>query len=149
MKRWPMSHYLETARVLRVEGFAPLFIFGPKETELYATHGDQIENMGGFVYRSHNYQIQLLAGILSQCALLLTNDCAVMHVGAAVGCRVLALFGPSDSRIWFPYNTPWNQVIERDMPCRRECCNGCELLSCLARIPPEEVLAKLRTMLPK
>jgi ADP-heptose:LPS heptosyltransferase len=149
MKRWPMSHYLETACVLRGEGFAPLFIFGPKETELYATYGDQIENMGGFVYRSPNYQTQLLAAILSQCALLLTNDCAVMHVGAAVGCRVLALFGPSDSRIWFPYNTPWNQVIERDMPCRRECCNGCELLSCLARIPPEEVLAKLRTMLPK
>ena len=149
MKRWPMSHYLETARVLRGEGFAPLFIFGPKETELYAAYGDQIENMGGFVYRSGNYQIQLLAGILRQCALLLTNDCAVMHVGAAVGCRVLAVFGPTNSRIWFPYKTPWNQVIERDVPCRPECRNGCELFPCLAGIPPEEVLAKLRAMLPK
>ena len=149
MKRWPMSHFLETARVLRDEGFAPLFIFGPKETELYAAYGDQIENMGGFVYRSGNYQIQLLAGILCQCALLLTNDCGVMHVGAAAGCRVLAIFGPSNSRIWFPYKTPWNQVIERDVPCRRECRNGCELLPCLGEIPPAEVLAKLRAMLPK
>jgi len=149
MKRWPMSHFLETARVLRGEGFAPLFIFGPKETELYGAYRDQIEDMGGFVYRSDNYQIQLLAGILCQCALLLTNDCAVMHVGAAVGCRVLAIFGPSNSRIWFPYATPWNQVIERDVPCRRECRGGCELLPCLGEIPPAEVLAKLRAMLPK
>lgn len=148
MKRWPMSHYLETARTLRGEGFAPLFVFGPKERDLHATYADQIEDMGGLVCRSDNYQIQLLAGILRQCALLLTNDCAVMHVGAAVGCRVLAIFGPSNSRIWFPYRTPWNQVIERDVPCRRECRNGCELMPCLAGIPPEEVLARLRTMLP-
>jgi ADP-heptose:LPS heptosyltransferase len=134
---------------LRGEGFAPLFIFGPKETELYAAYGDRIETMGGFVYRSDNYQIQMLAGILCQCALLLSNDCAVMHVGAAVGCRVLAIFGPSNSRIWFPYRTPWNQVIERDVPCRRECRGGCELLPCLAEIPPEEVQTKLRTMLSK
>lgn len=71
MKRWPMSHFLEVARVLRNEGFVPLFIFGPKESELYAAYSEQIEDMGGFVYRSDNYQIQMLAGILSQCALLL------------------------------------------------------------------------------
>lgn len=147
MKRWQMSHFLETARALRGEGFAPLFIFGPKETELYGAYEDRIEKMGGFVYRSDNYQIQMLAGILCQCALLLSNDCAVMHVGAAVGCRVLAIFGPSDSRIWFPYKAPWNQAIERDAPCRRECRDGCELLPCLAEIPPEEVLGRLRAML--
>lgn len=147
MKCWPMSHFLETARALRGECFAPLFIFGPKEMELYGAYQAQIEDMGGFVYRSDNYQIQFLAGILRQCALLLTNDCAVMHVGAAVGCRVLAIFGPSNSRIWFPYKTPWNRVIERDVPCRRECRNGCELLPCLEEIPPEEVLVSLRAML--
>ena len=149
MKRWPISNFLETARALRGEGFVPLFIFGPKEMELYTAHGDQIENMGGFVYRSDNCQIQLLAGILCQCALLLTNDCAVMHIGGAVGCRLLAIFGPSNSRIWFPYKTPWNQIIERDVPCRRECRNGCELFPCLAKISPGEVLAKLRAMLLK
>lgn len=149
MKRWPMSCFLEMARALGAEGFIPLFIFGPKETELYASHGDEIEASGGIIYRSDNYRIQLLAGILRQCALLLTNDCAVMHVGAAVGCRVLAVFGPSNSRIWFPYKTPWNQVIERDVSCRRECRCGCESLDCLADISPVEVLTKLRTMLPK
>jgi ADP-heptose:LPS heptosyltransferase len=138
VKRWPMSHFLETACALQGEGFAPLFIFGPKETELYGAYADRIEKMGGFVYRSDTYKIQLLAGILSRCALLLTNDCAVMHVGAAVGCRVLAIFGPSNSRIWFPYATPRNQVIERDAPCRRECRNGCELLPCLAEIPQKK-----------
>ena len=70
-----------------------------------------------------------------------------MHVGAAVGCRVLAVFGPSNSHIWFPYRTPWNQVIEKDLPCRSECRDGCESFPCLAEIPPEEVLVKLRTML--
>jgi ADP-heptose:LPS heptosyltransferase len=70
-----------------------------------------------------------------------------MHVGAAVGCRVLAIFGPSNSRIWFPYKAPWNQVIERDVPCRRECRNGCQLFPCLAEISPAEALRRLRAML--
>ena len=147
MKRWPMKYFLETARVLRTEGLAPLFIFGPKETELYAAYRHQIEDIGGFTFRSDNYNIQLLAGILCRCALLLTNDCAVMHVGGAVGCRVLALFGPSNSRIWFPYPSPWNHIIERDMHCRHKCRNGCDAIPCLAEITPEEVLIKLNTML--
>jgi ADP-heptose:LPS heptosyltransferase len=147
MKRWPMNYFLNVARALEQDGVAPLFIFGPKETELYSAYGDQIEEMGRFIYRSDTSQIQSLAGILCNCALLLTNDCAVMHIAAAVGCRVLAIFGPSNSRIWFPYSTPWSQVIERDVVCRHECRNGCDLFPCLTEISPEEVLVRLRAML--
>ena len=148
MKRWPMRYFLEAARALHAQGFVVLFIFGPKGAELYADHAQQIEKMGGLVYRSDTYQIQPLAGLLRQCALLLTNDCAVMHVGGAIGTRVLGIFGPTNSRIWFPYRTPWNRVMERELACRRSCRDGCKAMSCLTAIKPSNVLSEAARMLP-
>ena len=148
-KCWPMEYYLEIAWTLCDEGIKPLFIFGPNETQLFSRYGEEIKQRGGYVYQSECSRIQLLAGILCKCSLLLSNDCAVMHVGAAIGCRVLAIFGPTNSRIWFPYRYPWNQVIEHDYRCRYTCRNGCESLDCLKDISPQEVLIRLRKMLPR
>jgi heptosyltransferase-2 len=43
-----------------------------------------------------------LAGILSQCKLLVGHDSGVTHLAAAVGCQVVALFGPSNASMWTP-----------------------------------------------
>lgn len=147
MKRWPMQRFEELARHFSDADYVPLFIFGPKEGGLYHAHAERIKTMSSLIFRSEDYRVQPLAGILRQCALLVSNDCAVMHVGAAVGCRVLAIFGPSQSRIWFPYSKIQNRVIERDVQCRQTCRNGCEATPCLADITTGEVLSTVRAML--
>jgi heptosyltransferase-2 len=43
-----------------------------------------------------------LAGVLERCALFLGNDSGITHLAAAVGARVVALFGPSSFPIWEP-----------------------------------------------
>ena len=149
MKRWPLRHFMEAARILQDNGNLPLFVFGPKEAGLHAAHRDEILAIGGLVYYSEDFRIQPIAGILRSCALLVTNDCAVMHVGASVGCRVVSLFGPSISSIWFPYSKIDNRVLERDVPCRLGCRDGCAEHACMATIFPEEVVThameRLRT----
>ena len=120
-KRWPMTNFLETARVLAQNGFVPLFIFGPKENDLYQACAEKIKNHGYLIYKSDSYQVQPLAGILRHCSLLITNDCAVMHVGAAIGCRVLAIFGPTNPDIWFPYSKAGQIVIGGSRPEKPSC----------------------------
>ncbi|MDM7939718.1 MAG: glycosyltransferase family 9 protein [Methanothrix sp.] len=147
IKRWPFEKYIEVAQNLRSDGFLPLFIFGPRETDLFSSYSDLIAQNDCTVYYSETIDVQPLAGILHSCALLISNDCGVMHIGAAIGCRVLALFGPTSSRIWFPYRIPWNQVIEHDFDCRKSCYSGCEQRQCLSSISVNEVLSKVRCML--
>lgn len=146
MKRWPMQRFMELACCLSDANFQPLFIFGPKEANLYREYAKRIKAMGGLIFRSVHYAVQPLAGILRQCALLVTNDCAVMHVGAAIGCPVVAIFGPSQSRVWFPYSKIHNHVVERDVQCRQACRNGCKATTCLTDITTEDVLSVVRAV---
>ena len=57
-----------------------------------------------------------LAALLERCALLVTNDTGTMHVAAAVGTPVVALFGSTP-----PLTTgPWGEghvVVKKDVPC--------------------------------
>jgi ADP-heptose:LPS heptosyltransferase len=49
-----------------------------------------------------NKPLWLLAAILERCHIYLGNDSGVTHLAAAVGVPVLALFGPSNPKIWRP-----------------------------------------------
>ena len=147
MKRWPMRHFITVSQELREKRHLPLFVFGPKEAELQATHREEILAMGGLVYYSEDSRIQPLAGILRRCDLLVSNDSGIMHLGASAGCRVLAIFGPSVSRVWFPYSNSRNRVIERDVACRLGCRGGCTEHACLETILPEEVVSHAISLL--
>jgi ADP-heptose:LPS heptosyltransferase len=120
-KRWPIDGFLEIAEDLTKRDFVPLFIFGPKENELHQSCAEAIKNQGYLIFKSDNYQVQPLAGILRHCSMLLTNDCAVMHVGAAIGCRVLAIFGPTNPDVWFPYSKPGQIAIGGSRPQKPSC----------------------------
>jgi len=148
-KYWPATRYIEVAHQLRQRGYIPLFTFGPKESTLHAEMAGDIAELAGIVFVSQNYEIQQLSALLQRCLLTLTNDCAVMHVSAAVGTRTLAIFGPSVSKIWFPYAIPWNQVVEREVACRVGCMNGCPERHCLYDIGSSEVIERITRMLPR
>ena len=57
-----------------------------------------------------------LAALLERCTLLVTNDTGTMHMAAAVGIPVAALFGSTPPRA----TGPWGEghvVVRRDVPC--------------------------------
>jgi heptosyltransferase-2 len=68
-----------------------------------------------------------LAALLERCRVLVTNDTGTMHVAAAVGTPVVALFGSTD-----PTTTgPWGEghtVVKKDVPCS----------PCLKRVCPTD-----------
>ncbi|HEX7549047.1 MAG TPA: HAD-IIIA family hydrolase, partial [Candidatus Methylomirabilis sp.] len=65
-----------------------------------------------------------LAGVLKRARLLLSNDTGAMHVAAAVGTPVLAVFGPTDADATGPLG-PDSRVVREPVPCSpcllREC----------------------------
>jgi len=73
---------------------------------------------------------------------LLSVDGGVMHMGVALGTPTVALFGPTDPRIWFPYEAlgPFRVLALRPP------CHPCDRLQCDAFIClPELTVAEVVT----
>jgi len=89
-----------------------------------------------------------LAGVLSRLRLLVTNDSGPMHVAAALGVPVVAIFGPTDSRETGPVGDAHRIVREpvHCSPCKlRECPIDHR---CMTRIGVDRVIAQAQDMLP-
>ncbi len=65
-----------------------------------------------------------LPGLLSQCNLFIGNDSGAMHVGAAVGLPIVAIFGPTDPNGTAPV-TPKCSVVQE-----KTYCSPCFLRRC-------------------
>lgn len=86
--------------------------------------------------------------VVSRLDLLLTNDSGPMHIAAATGTPLVALFGPEDPRLFGPYTTPDKyRVIKKDAPCLPCKNEKCRQPICLDRITPDEVLSACLDML--
>lgn len=85
-----------------------------------------------------------LAALSQRCLFFIGVDTAPMHIAAAVGTPVIALFGPSGEFNWAPWGEG-HAVIKKDMecrPCGKDGCHGSKWSRCLEEISEEEVLEK-------
>jgi heptosyltransferase-3 len=78
-------------------------------------------------------------------------DTAPMHMAAAVGVPVVALFGPTNATNWGPWTTR-GRVLSKPCPCNQppagQKCDWSRTRACLAAITPTEAQAALDEMLP-
>ena len=82
--------------------------------------------------------------------LLVTNDTGPMHVAAALGKPVVALFGPTEPARTGPYGQLENvlRIPLPCAPCMSDTCNFSKPQECLRALPPELVFQKVRSILP-
>ena len=90
--------------------------------------------------------VGLLPALLSRASLLITNDSGPMHIAAAVGIPVVALFGPTSAARTGPYGVG-HDVLTGKVPCSpcfSRMCHNILPLECLRTVSPEQVLAAAR-----
>ncbi|MBI4654801.1 MAG: putative lipopolysaccharide heptosyltransferase III [Nitrospirae bacterium] len=85
--------------------------------------------------------IKQLAAISEASDLFLGVDSAPMHIAAAVGTPVIALFGMTDEKLWGPWGDKHLVIKERlkCMPCQKGNCEGLSLRECMEAIKPDTV----------
>jgi heptosyltransferase-3 len=91
--------------------------------------------------------LKQLGAVSERAKFFLGVDTAPMHIAAAVGAPVVALFGPSSENLW----APWCEralVLSRDLDCRLPCKNKqCETIHCLREMSPAMVLPRIEAFL--
>jgi heptosyltransferase-2 len=67
--------------------------------------------------------LRLLTGVLARCRAFVSNDSGAMHLAAALGVRVAAIFGPTDERVTSPRG-------DHDVLIHQVFCRPCMLRDC-------------------
>jgi lipopolysaccharide heptosyltransferase I len=83
-----------------------------------------------------------LAELYSRCSVVITNDSGPMHIAAAVGTPVIAIFGPTDPTLTGPYGK--QHVVLRSgipcSPCMKDHCTHMPRMECMQKVTVEQVL---------
>lgn len=82
--------------------------------------------------------LKTLAAVYEHMDILITTDTGPMHLGAAVGIPVVALFGPTSSRRTGPFGGK-HIVISADPPCRPCFKRRCDTKNCMKNISVDTV----------
>jgi heptosyltransferase-2 len=155
---WPVENFAAVACGLgRSHAATVVVLGGPDEVEAASRLEKLVEGAGGGLLNlAGRTSIHETAALIERCDLFVGNDSGPMHIAAAVGTPVVAVFGPSNIRAWGPYTPPGapfkHTVVSRDLPCMpcfyrghslglRE---GCGTRECLTRLPPGPVLEACR-----
>lgn len=112
-KCWPSERYARLATALHdSHGFATLAFFGPAEEErgiraAFARHLPK-----GFAWHAaENLALREVAALLRGAVCYVGNDSGITHLAARCG-PTLALFGPTDPRVWRPIGRQVEVVAE-------------------------------------
>ncbi len=113
-KRWPLDRYGELAQRLLAARCTVAVSYGPGEEAI----AQEMQEKAPGVRLLDGTAMGLigLAAVLAQAQLVVAADTGPLHLAAAAGSPVLALFGPKDPALYGPRGE--GQLLFHDVPCR-------------------------------
>lgn len=159
-KQWTPAGWRALAAALAARGLEVVATGGPSENE--RRYLDEV--WSGVPVRRVDGQLSWpqLGGLLSQARVYAGPDTSVTHLAAAAGCPTVALYGPTDPRLWGPWPVgglakPWQAasplqqrgnvwLVQNVLPCMPCQLEGCERRleshsTCLDEMSPQQVIA--------
>ncbi|MGM0983171.1 MAG: lipopolysaccharide heptosyltransferase II [Pseudomonadota bacterium] len=137
-KQWPLPYFRELAKWLVVEGFEVRVLGGAKDVEAGEVITDSLPHAHNLCGRT---RLADAVDLLGDCQQVVTNDSGLMHVAAAVGTRVQAIYG-SSSPAYTPPLTENAEVHYLALDCSPCFQRTCPLghTNCLNQLKPERIL---------
>ncbi len=135
-KEWPEDAFVRLAAQIRMDGrYRPVFLGQPGKRErlgrIRALSNSQVVILP-------ELELKPLMGLLASCRALVCCDGGIMHLAIALGLPTLALFGPTQPEIWFPYDTVNHaELLVQPADCRPCHRHVCEDPFCLEDLDPE------------
>ncbi len=160
-KRWPSDRFAELVAMVRQERGATCVLVGSagdrdagyaiesslgSKTGAGSTSRVNVPNMLNMVNLIGRTDLLELVGVLASCRAVVSNDSGAMHVAAALGLPVTAVFGPTDERATRPLGN--HQVLTNPVWCRPCMLRECPIdHRCMKRISVRRVFEALSAQL--
>ena len=152
-KQWLPARFAELATLLINErGWTVLMVGAAIDRDVCEHIASLMPRTGTRINRlidfSGRTDLPTLAGVLSQARAVVSNDSGAMHLAAAVGAQVIALFGPTDERRTAPLaagpGAPVPVVVTHEVFCRPCMLRECPIdHRCMRKISAHDVLRQL------
>ena len=153
-KCWPAEKFAALCRALGERGWPIVLTAAPAADEiaLVAAIRRQIPAPppSAIIDLSGQLTLKELAALTARARLFVGVDSAPMHIAAAMGIPVVALFGPSGDKEWGPWQAESRVVVSERHPCRpcgHDGCGGGKLSACLDELSVERVYAACEELL--
>lgn len=141
-KRWPPSRVAEVAAGLVQRGVVAVLVGAADDRDTGRAVESSLPAGVDVVNLIGRTDLRALAGVLARCRTFVSNDSGAMHLAAAIGVPVTAIFGPTDERATAPIGP--HDVIVRDVFCRPCMLRDCPIdHRCMRRIDAASVAASV------
>jgi heptosyltransferase-3 len=148
-KAWTVEGYAATIAGLIARGYRVVMTAAPAEKEMPVAAAIKAQCDPGLIDLSGQLSLKELGAVIGAARLSLCVDSVPMHMAAAMGTPVVALFGPSSEAEWGPWQVPHRIIVSGHScrPCRLDGCGGGKVSDCLVSLSPAEVLAAADSLL--
>ncbi|MGF1721736.1 lipopolysaccharide heptosyltransferase II [Vibrio kyushuensis] len=146
-KRWPDNHFAEVAAKMIEQGHQVWLFGSAKDREVTSAIINQVPSdiQQHCVNLAGNTSLIQAVDLIGACQTIVSNDSGLMHVAAAVGCNVVAVYGSSSPK-YTPPLTEKLAILNTDIDCRpcfeRTCPK--QHLKCLVELLPERVITAIK-----
>ncbi|OHC70140.1 MAG: putative lipopolysaccharide heptosyltransferase III [Rhodocyclales bacterium GWA2_65_20] len=159
-KCWPADRVAALCDALAAKGLPIVLTSAPDASEkglivaVCAARDNSAASPASTVDLSGQLSLKELAALTAQARMFVGVDSAPMHIAAAMGTPVVAIFGPSGDLEWGPWDEVGKNrhrvVASQTHPCR-PCglagCNDSKISACLTTLPVAQVLAACEELL--
>ena len=140
-KRWYPDRFAEVALRLAAEWRARIVILGSSgEAGIAADIEQRLE--GASLNMAGRTTVRELMALIKRSDFMITNDSGPMHIAAAFGVPLVAIFGPTDHTGTSPYTDDRAVIVRKDVecaPCKlRECPTDHR---CMTAVTADDVVA--------
>lgn len=153
-KCWPAASVAALADALDARGLPVVLTAAPDAREQALIAAVCKAMRAPVIDLSAQLSLKELAALTAQARIFVGVDSAPMHIAAAMGTPVVAIFGPSGEWEWGPWDESAagrHRVVASDAhpcrPCGIDGCGGGKLSECLTNLPVSRVLQAVDELL--
>ena len=150
-KRWPPAAFADLAAGFADDGIGAVLLGTPADANTASEVMRALAGRATVFDLIGKTDLPALAAVLVNCRALVANDSGALHLAAALGVNVTAVFGPTNERLTAPVATghrpPTVTVLTHQVWCRPCMLRECPLdHSCMRGIGVPQVLDATRRM---
>lgn len=148
LKRWPAGHFVRWIGLFLEKYPMKVVLCGTNPERALSEEIASHFTDGRVVSLCGQTSLDLLALLLKNSRLLVSNDSGPIHLAASQNVRILGLFGPTSVEETGPVSEAPLRILRKDVGCEIPCYfRSCRGRVCMEWLAPEEALAEAEELL--